>query len=142
MVLGLADALIANLNVATHPGLNIKDHLSLDIPASPTHTQQSRTITVPYTHFFLRITPSVSSSLMHRPSKTIVSCGNSRLEPIRQTGEPDPRRPIYETRLVPGVNSIEVEVIAGPPRGAPKVGSGQDIEFEKISVFVHLQKML
>ena len=79
---------------------------------------------------------------MHRPSKTIVSCGNSRLEPIRQTGEFDPRRPVYETRLVPGVNSLEVEIIAGPPRGAPKVGSGQDIEFEKISVFVHLQKML
>lgn len=137
----VSDALIANLNVSTHPGLNIKDHLSLDIPASPTHTQQSRTITVPYTHFFLRITPTVSSSLMHRPSKTIVSCGNNRLEPTRQTGEPDPRRPVYETRLVPGVNSIEVEIIAGPPRGAPKVGSGQDIEFEKITVFVHLQKM-
>ncbi|KAL9133571.1 MAG: hypothetical protein Q9175_005247 [Cornicularia normoerica] len=137
------DALISNLNVATHPGLNIKDHhLSLDIPASPTHTQQSRTITVPHTHFFMRITPTVSSSLMHRPSKTIVSCGNNRLEPTRQTGEPDPRRPVYETRLVPGVNSIDVEIIAGPPRGAPKVGSGQDIEFEKITVFVHLQKML
>ena len=77
---------------------------------------------------------------MHRPSKTIVSCGNSRLEPIR--GEADPRRPVYETRLLPGVNSIEVEIIAGPPRGAPKVGSGQDIEFEKFSIFVHLQKML
>ncbi|CAD6589031.1 MAG: hypothetical protein ASARMPREDX12_003568 [Alectoria sarmentosa] len=139
---GVSDALIANLNVATHPGLNIKDHLSLDIPASLTHTQQSRTITVPCTHFFLRIAPTVSSSLMHRPSKTIVSCGNNRLEPTRQTGEPDPRRPIYETRLVPGVNSIEVEIIAGPPRGAPKVGSGQDIEFEKITVFVHLPKML
>ncbi|KAF6233473.1 hypothetical protein HO173_008405 [Letharia columbiana] len=137
----VSDALIANLNISTHPGLNIKDHLSLDIPASPTHTQQSRTITVPYTHFFLRITPTVSSSLMHRPSKTIVSCGNNRLEPTRQAGEPDPRRPVYETRLVPGVNSIEVEIIAGPPRGAPKVGSGQDIEFEKITVFVHLQKM-
>ena len=86
--------------------------------------------------------PTVSSSLMHRPSKTIVSCGNNRLEATRQTGEPDPRRPVYETRLVPGVNTIDVEIIAGPPRGAPKVGSGQDIEFEKITVFVHLQKML
>lgn len=78
---------------------------------------------------------------MHRPNKTIVSCGNSRLETIRQTGEPDPRRLVYETRLIPGVNPIEIEIIAGPPRGAPKVGSGQDIEFEKFSIFVHLQKM-
>ena len=85
--------------------------------------------------------PTVSASLIHRPSKTIVSCGNNRLEPTRQTGEADPRSPVYETRLVPGVNSIEVEIIAGPPRGAPKVGSGQDIEFERITVFVHLPKM-
>lgn len=77
---------------------------------------------------------------MHRPSKTIVSCGNNRLEAVRQSGEPDARRPIYETRIVPGVNAIEVEVIAGPPRGAPKVGSGLDIEFEKFTVFVHLKK--
>lgn len=98
------------------------------------------TITVPYTHYFLRVVPTLSTSLMLRPSKTIVSCGNNRLIQIPQTGEPDPGRPIYETRIVPGVNSIEVEVIAGPPRGAPKVGSGQEIEYEKFTVFVHLQR--
>lgn len=39
---------------------------------------------------------------------------------------------------MPGVNRIEVEMIAGPPRGAPKTGPGQDIELEKITVFVNL----
>ena len=77
---------------------------------------------------------------MHRPSKTIVSCGNNRLVQVPQAGEPDARRPVYETRVVPGVNSLEVEVIAGPPRGAPKIGSGQEIEYEKFTVFIHLQK--
>lgn len=77
---------------------------------------------------------------MHRPSKTIVSCGNNRLVQVPQAEEPDPRRLIHETRIVPGVNSIEVEVIAGPPRGALKVGSGQEIEYEKFTVFVHLQR--
>ena len=80
---------------------------------------------------------------MHRPSKTIVTCSsltNPRLNPVPQKGEPDPRRPVYETRMLPGVNVIEVEVVAGPPRGAPKVGSGQEIDFEKFSVYVHLQK--
>ncbi|KAL2058243.1 hypothetical protein ABVK25_001861 [Lepraria finkii] len=135
-----SDALINNLNIATHHGLNVTDHFSLNIPASATRTQQSVALTLPFTHYFLRITPTVSSSLMHRPSKTVVSCGTTRLHQIPQTGEPDIRRPIYETRVVPGVNTIEVEVIAGPPRGAPKVGSGQEIEFEKFTVFVHLQK--
>lgn len=117
------------------------DHFSLDIPASATRSQQSITLTLPVTHYFLRITPTVSSSLMHRPSKIVVSCGTTRLHQIPQTGEPDIRRPVYETRVNPGVNAIEVEVIAGPPRGAPKVGSGQEIEFEKFTVFVHLQKI-
>lgn len=39
---------------------------------------------------------------------------------------------------MPGVNRIEVEMIAGPPRGAPKTAPGQDIELEKITVFVNL----
>ena len=39
---------------------------------------------------------------------------------------------------MPGLNRIEVEMIAGPPRGVPKVGAGQDIELEKITVFVNI----
>lgn len=38
---------------------------------------------------------------------------------------------------MPGTNTIEVEVIAGLPRGAPKTGSGPEIELEKYIVFVH-----
>lgn len=131
-----------NLNIRSHDGLQVDEHISLDIPASSTRTQQSVTVTLPHTHYFLKITPTVSRSLMHRPSKTVVSCSSQspqRLQQIPQR-EGDPRRPVYETRVVPGVNTIEVEVIAGPPRGAPKVGSGQEIDFEKFTVFVHLQR--
>ena len=45
---------------------------------------------------------------------------------------------MYDTRVMPGLNRIEVEMIAGPPRGAPKVGPGQEIENEKITVFVNV----
>ena len=48
--------------------------------------------------------------------------------------------PIYEVRLYSGVMRIEVELAVGLPRGAPKVGSGPDLETEKITVFVHLTK--
>ena len=141
-IIGIADALITSLNVRSHEGLQVEKHISLDIPASPTRTQHSITITVPLSHYFLKITPTVSSSLLHRPSKTIVTCSNptpQRLQQIPQK-EGDPRRPLYETRVLPGVNVIDVEIIAGPPRGAPKIGSGQEIDFEKITIFVHLQR--
>ena len=141
--LDISDALITNLNIRSHASLSLKEPFTLNIPASPTRTQHSTTITLPITHYYLSITPTVSSSLMHRPSKTIVSCSNqsnSKLQQIAQKGEPDPRRPVYETRLNPGVSTIDVEVVAGPPRGAPKAGPGQEIDFEKFTIYVHLQK--
>ena len=142
LIIGIVDALITSVNVRSHSGLQVEKHISLDIPASPTRTQHSVTISVPFSHYFLQITPTVSSSLLHRPSKTMVTCSNpspQRLQQVPQK-EGDPRRPLYETRVTPGVNVIDVEVIAGPPRGAPKIGSGQEIDFEKITIFVHLQR--
>ena len=64
-----------------------------------------------------------------------------RMSPIPQKPEEtDPRRPLYEIRIIPGVNRIEIEIVAGPSRGAPKVGSGPDVEMEKITVFANLAK--
>lgn len=78
---------------------------------------------------------------MQRPSKLFVSVGMQRLNAVPQRVEDsDARRPLYETRVLPGVNRIEVEMIAGPPRGTLKVGQGQDIELEKITIFVNVAK--
>lgn len=64
-----------------------------------------------------------------------------RLSPIPQKPEEiDPRTPLYEVRLVPGVTRIEIEVVAGATRGAAKVGTGSDVEVEKIIVLVNLAK--
>ncbi len=64
-----------------------------------------------------------------------------RLSPIPQKSEEiDPRKPLYEIRIVPGVTRIEIEVVAGAARGAPKVGTGPDVEIEKIIVLVNLAK--
>ena len=75
---------------------------------------------------------------MQRPSKTFVTCNNRRQQALPQR-DLDQIRPLYEHMLSPGVNTIEVEVIAGLPRGAPKSGTGSDIEIEKTMLFVHLQ---
>lgn len=134
-----SDALISNLSISTHPGLKIKHHFHLDVPPSPTQSQQSITINLPSTHYYLRIIPTIAHNLSHRQSKLFVTANLQRLNPIPQRPEEaDSRRPLYETRVSPGVNRIEVEMIAGPARGAPKLGSGQEIELEKITVFANV----
>lgn len=136
-----SDALFSNLSISTHPGLKIKHHFHLDVPPSPTQSQQSITINLPSTHYYLRIVPTIAHNLSHRQSKLFVTANLQRLNPIPQRPEEaDPKRPLYETRVSPGVNRIEVEMIAGPARGAPKLGSGQEIELEKITVFVNVLK--
>ncbi len=64
-----------------------------------------------------------------------------RLQPAPQPpSQIDSRRPLYEAKLESGVNRIEIEMIAGPVRGAPKAGSGPDIELEKVTLFANLLK--
>jgi len=64
-----------------------------------------------------------------------------RLSPIPQKPEEiDPRNPLYEVRILPGVTRIEIEVVAGAARGAHKVGTGPDVEIEKIIVLANLAK--
>jgi hypothetical protein len=41
---------------------------------------------------------------------------------------------------VVGVNKIEVEMVAGPARGAQKAGGGQDVDIEKFTVFANLMR--
>lgn len=135
-----SDALISNLLVATHPALKLDKHFHLDIPPSSTLSQQSVTITLPATHYCLQFTPTITPNLAHRQSKIFVIMNNHRkLNPSHVKAEDmDPRRPLYDIQVMPGVSRIDVEMIAGPPRGAPKIGSGQDIELERTTVFINL----
>ena len=136
---GISDALITNLNIRTHPDLDAPQKLDYDLPASATHIQQSVTIALSRRQWRLLISPTLSSSLSQRPSKTFVTCNNRRLQALPQA-DPDQRQPVYEHKLMPGTNTIEVEVIAGMPRGTPKAGTGPDIELEKFTVFAHYQQ--
>lgn len=138
--LDAADALITNLSISTHPSLRLDQHFHLDIPPSPT-SQRSITINLPKTQHYLRIVPTLASSVKHRPSKLCVTAGMQRLEAAPQRAEEyDAAKPIYEVRLMEGVNRVEIEMVAGPPRGAPKNGSGQGIDKEKFSAFINVAK--
>lgn len=41
---------------------------------------------------------------------------------------------------MPGVNRIEVELIAALPKGASRLANGQEVELEKIIVFANLMR--
>lgn len=136
-----AEALITNLSISTHPGLKIDKHFHLDIPPSPTTIQQSITITLPSTYYYLQLVPTLASSVLQRPYKTFVTVNGNRIMQNPQMPEQsDARKSLYEHRVIPGMNRIEVEIVAGTPRGAPKIGTGPELEVEKITVFAHLMK--
>jgi hypothetical protein len=140
MDLDASDAMITNLALATHPGLNISRHFRMDLPPSPTMAQQSITISLPSTHYYLQIRPTIAPALLERQHKLFVTSGTQRLHamPAIPGHNVDPRHPLFEARLLPGVNRIEVELIAAMPRGASKPLNGSDVELEKITVFAHL----
>lgn len=135
-----SDAMITNLQLSTHPGLHLTRHFKMNLPASATMAQQSITINFPSTHYYLQIKPSIAPSLMERQHKLFVTSGTQRLVPMPQVpGQPiDHINPLFEARLLPGVNRIEVELIAALPKGAPKPPSGPDVELEKITIFANL----
>lgn len=129
--------MITNLGISTHPGLALSRHFHLDIPASATATQQSVTVSLPSTHYYLNIVPTTAASLLNRPYRIHVTVGTQRLAAMPHS---DPKAPVYEARLVSGVNRIDVEIVAGaPPRSSPSA-SEQEIEYEKFTVFAHLLK--
>ncbi|KAF4634844.1 hypothetical protein G7Y89_g3266 [Cudoniella acicularis] len=135
-----SDAMITNLSLATHPGLNISRHFKMDLPPSPTMAQQSITINLPHTHYFLQIKPTIATAVLDRQYKLFVTTNMSRLNaiPTIPGHNVDQRNPLFETRINPGVNRIEVELIAALPKGAHKSASGQEVELEKITIFANL----
>ena len=139
--LGSVDALITNVAISTHPGLKIAKHFHLDIPPASESSHQSITMTLPSTHYYLRIVPTLSAQISQRPYKIFVTVNNQRLNTLPQMPEAsDPKKPLYESRFVPGVNRIEIEMVAGISRGLPKTGAGPELEIEKYTIFANMAK--
>ncbi|KAF7902249.1 hypothetical protein EAF00_002152 [Botryotinia globosa] len=135
-------AMITNLSIATHPRLNVSRHFHMDLPPSATLAQQSITINLPSTHYYLQIKPTIAQALLERQYKIFVTSGVTRLHaiPLIPNHGVDPRQPLFEARLVPGVNKIEVELIAALPRGTVKSAGGPEVEIEKVTVFANLMR--
>ena len=134
--------MITNLSLATHPGLNISRHFRMDLPPSSTKAVQSITVNLPSTHYYLQIKPTIAAALLERQYKLFVTSGTQRLHamPTIPGHSVDPRHPLFEARLLPGVNRIEIELIAALAKDAPRPPNGQDVELEKITVFANLMR--
>lgn len=137
---GSSDALISKLNIATHPDLNIPRHFRMDVLPSPKMTHQSVTISLPSTHYYIQLIPTVAPHVVTRQHKLFLTVNGTRLHAVPKQqggGAIDKDQQAFITRLNPGVNRIEVEVIVALPKGATKA-TESDVELEKISVFANL----
>jgi hypothetical protein len=131
----LADALIPKITIATHPNLNLPKPLKLVVPPHQTLTHQSRTMTLPSSHYFLQISPTISKGLSFgRPYKMFVTVNNIRLTQRDTLQDGFLRTHVYETSLAQGVNRIEIEVVAS------KDGAKEGLDVEKVTVFANLLK--
>lgn len=131
--------MLKNVNFATHSGLNIPRHFRMDIHPSESLTQLSITVTLPSTHYYMQIIPTIAPSVLSRQHKLFVTAASTRLHPLPKNAQSgvDASEPLFDVRLLPGVNRIEIELIAALPKGTKPI-NGQDVELEKITIFANL----
>ncbi|KAF2025212.1 Bromodomain-containing protein [Setomelanomma holmii] len=150
------EALIPKITLNTHPALNLPKPWFVDVFANKQKTEHSATIIVDPTHSYLQIAPKVPIALTNRLYRLFVSVnGNKTFEVNRvpvtagiNGSSPGPGyeggkkkgEPVFEAKLVGGVNRIEVEIVAEKDRkGAPETSNGKEqIEVEKCTIFLHL----
>ncbi|KAF2436323.1 Bromodomain-containing protein [Tothia fuscella] len=135
-----ADSILPSLTISTHPALGLAKPFHLLIPAHDKRTQQSLTITVPSTHHFFHIIPSIPVAKSGRPYRIFVNVNGQRMsEYIKPGGERDKGRPVYEARCERGgVNRVEVEIMAG--KGNLGKGGREEVDWERVKLFIHVLK--
>ncbi|KAK0660897.1 Protein polybromo-1 [Lasiodiplodia hormozganensis] len=157
----MADALLPNVAIHSHPALKLSRPFKFNIPASQTLSQQSITISLPGSHSSIQIKPFVPVAQTQRPWRLFVTVNNTRISEVYQpptqqqansSGSPEkPQQqarekghPLFEARLQPGVNRIDIEVVAGTApmqvRGQPPPKERDAVEMEKCTVFVNLMR--
>ncbi|KAJ8115070.1 hypothetical protein OPT61_g3186 [Boeremia exigua] len=153
----LTEALIPSLTLNTHPALNLPHPWTVTIPASKTKTHHSATLNLSPTHSYLQITPKVPIALTGRLYRLFVLVnGNKTFEVNRVPvtagingggegagleGGKKKGEPVFEAKLVGGVNRIEVEVVAEKVSKEGEAASNKEaVEIEKYTVFLHLTR--
>ncbi|KAF2729125.1 Bromodomain-containing protein [Polyplosphaeria fusca] len=152
------EALIPNITLNTHPAISLPKPFTVSIPASKQKTTHSVTISLPHSHSYLQVIPRVPVALTGRLYRLFVLVnGNKTFEVNRipvtagingntggagYEGGKKKGEPVYEAKLIGGVNRIEVEVIAEKDKkGKPESKEPKEhVEVEKCTIFVNLMR--
>lgn len=134
---GIEDALLGSVTYMTHPNLPNDPKWKLSRYASATKTQSSSYIYLPADHYFLRLTPNLTSELKSRKKYKVCVTNNWQLIPenIHVPGS-------YDFQLRPGENVITVDVIAELKEGEKKdyAPPQLQLDFERITFYIILME--
>lgn len=137
-----SEALLPSVTIATHPQLKINKPFSVKIPPHSSLTHQSTTVTLPTSHYFVQIAPTISQQLsMGRSYKMFVTLNGTRLNQRDTVFHADVgrRTHVYEGSLASGVNRIEVEVAAAKQEANGEM-STTGLDVEKVTVYANLMR--
>ncbi|KAL8305007.1 hypothetical protein RB597_004041 [Gaeumannomyces tritici] len=141
---GVADALISNLVIRTHPGArNVESRFEFCLPAHPKLTQRSVSVNIPVSSWNVQILPTISPQLLdgRRPYK-VYAIVNGRvlprvIPPPLPNGQVEKSQMLFDAQLQHGVNKISLQMVAAAPKDAT-LPDGVDAEFEMITVLANL----
>jgi hypothetical protein len=158
---GVNEALIPKITLNTHPALNLPKPWTMDIFANLHKTEHSATIACSAAHSYLQIIPKIPIALTSRLYRIYVTVNGNKTYEVNRVpvtagingSSPGPGfesgkkkgEPVYEAKLVGGVNRIEVEIVAEKDHkgGASDTSNGKDqIESEKCTIFLNLMRQL
>ncbi|KAL5121310.1 hypothetical protein ACEQ8H_000778 [Pleosporales sp. CAS-2024a] len=154
----IEEALMPKITLNTHPALNLSKPLSIDIFANKQKTEYSATITISPIHSYLQITPRIPIALTNRLYRIFVSVNGHKAFEVNRIpvtagingSSPGPGfesgkkkgEPVFEAKLIGGVNRIEVEIVAEKDSKSASDHSNDkgEIETEKCTIFLHLMR--
>ncbi|KAL6159559.1 hypothetical protein ACJQWK_05804 [Exserohilum turcicum] len=157
------EALIPKITLNTHPALTASKPWSVTILANKQKTTYSATMVVAPINSYIQIIPKIPIALTNRMYRLFVTVnGNKTLEANRvpvtagiNGASPGPGyeggkkkgEPLFEAKLLGGVNRIEVEIIAEkerkdqqPTENGAAAAKKEDVEIEKCTLFLHLPR--
>jgi hypothetical protein len=142
--------------------LNLPKPWSVKVPANKAKTSHSVTMSLNQNYSYLQLTPYIPLALTNRQYRLFVSVNGVKTLEVNRlpvttgiNGAAPPSgfeagkkkgEPVFEAKLLQGVNKVEVEIVAEKERrGAAKgvaVGESKDpkelVEVEKCTIFLHL----
>lgn len=158
MFVDVDDALIPKIRLNTHPALNLPKPWSMDIRAHKQKSSHSVTLILSPTCSYIQIIPYVPIALTNRLYRLFVSVNGNKTFEVNRTpvtagingsstnsgyeGGKKKGEPVYEAKLLPGVNRLEVEIVAEKDRkGRPESKDPKEqVDIEKCTIFLHLMR--